>query len=81
MNAINVPGLSASAPPVVGGGTSPGPAALPTALPAAPPIASGTQSGPTCFLQVEGMVTPEVLADDAEYAEVRPDGLLKTAWH
>lgn len=31
---------------------------------------------PTCFLAVTGMVSAATLADDAEYAEVRGNGLL-----
>ena len=31
---------------------------------------AGLSAAPTQFLQVEGMVTPDVLADDEEYAEV-----------
>ena len=48
-------------PPTMGGGPSPG----------APPPGFVPPSGsPTPFLQVEGMVTAEVLRDDGEYAEV-----------
>ena len=59
MNTISMPGVSASQPP----GASPSPQA-PLALPAPPPLAA------TPYLQIVGMVTAEVLADDEEYSEV-----------
>ena len=60
MNTISMPGQSASQPP----GASPSPQET-LALPAPPPLA------PTSYLQIVGMVTAEVLADDEEYSEVR----------
>ena len=68
MNTITMPGVSASQPPGQGASPSPGHATL--ALP--PPPAAPTAAPPTPFLQVEGMVTAEVLTDDEEYAEVGP---------
>lgn len=73
MDDITMPGVSASQPP----GNSP--EKSPLALPGPPPIGNGaTPPQPaaeplsaTHFLQVEGMVTAEVLSDDEEYAEVR----------
>lgn len=41
------------------------------ALPAAPFLAAVPQAGPTQFLSVTGMVTPNTLVDDEEYQEVR----------
>lgn len=61
MNTISMPGVSASQPP----GTSPSPQA-PLALPAPPPLTA------TPYLQIVGMLTAEVLADDEEYSEVCP---------
>lgn len=73
MNTITMPGVSASQPP--GQGASPSPGHAPLALP--PPPAAPTAAAPTPFLQVEGMVTAEVLTDDEEYAEVGPLWILK----
>ena len=50
----------------VGATASPAPAAVAAA-------GAGLSTAPTPFLQVEGMVTADVLADDEEYAEVRYD--------
>lgn len=76
MNSIHMPGAtSASAPPTA----SPQPGDVPALPPppdaAAPPPAGlpgppAAPGAPTVFLQVVGMVTANVLADDAEYAEV-----------
>ena len=45
---------------------------MPPALPPAPAPApaTATDAAPSAYLQVEGMVTAEVLTDDEEYQEV-----------
>lgn len=87
MNSIHMPGAtSASAPPTASPQgnlalPSPPPAAPPGGLPG-PPAPQGEfapPAGPTPFLQVEGMVTADVLMGDAEYAEVRHFGYIELA--
>ena len=63
-------GGTAITPPAAAAGLPPPPTMGGVSPP--PPIAGMTSSGgaPTQYLQVEGMVTAEVLTDDEEYAEV-----------
>ena len=80
---VALPGISASAPPDPGAAQAPLPPA-PAPFPAGAPIAGAgpTATGapaapappapvPTAFLEVAGMVTPDVLVDEQEYREVR----------
>ncbi|BDA43929.1 probable splicing factor U2af large subunit B at C-terminar half [Coccomyxa sp. Obi] len=79
---LSVPGLNApaAASPALGAAAA-SPAASRLPLPPPPAIAqapvnmaaSVEPSAPTQYLQVTGMVTPDVLADDEEYAEVIQD--------
>lgn len=80
---VALPAISASAPPdpfapqaplppapaLFAG--APTPAAAPAASASAEAPAEAPAQVPTAFLQVEGMVTADVLVDETEYREVR----------
>jgi hypothetical protein len=60
-------GAPAAAAPVAAAAAAP-------AAPAAPAAAAAPPPPPTAFLQVEGMVTADVLVDEQEYREARGPG-------
>ena len=66
---LSSPTQQLSPAPAAAGLTPPAPALVPAAT-AAAVAATGAPETPTEFIQVEGMVTAEVLADDEEYSEV-----------
>jgi len=65
------PALPAPALAMLAAGTA---AAAAPAAPAAPAAAAAPPPPPTAFLQVEGMVTADVLVDEQEYREARGPG-------